>query len=212
MTDPTVITALGVAGAVLGLLGLVLLLAGLRALWGARILGFTSRVLVGLVLVVAGLLAGSIAIGVQGYRALTHEELVARITITPVAGQRFEARFAFPDGREQTYQLAGDEIYVDARILKWTPYANLIGLHTMWDLDRVAGRYRSIDQEQTETRTVYSIGTTQAVDLFELRRRFAALAPLFDAEYGSATFVPAAKPAELELFVSTTGLLLRPKQ
>jgi hypothetical protein len=212
VTDPTVITALGIVGAVLGLIGLVLLLAGLRALWQSRILGFTSRTLVGLVLLVAGLLSGAVAIGVQGYRALAREELVARIVITPVAGQRFEARFVYPDGREQTYQLAGDEIYVDARILKWTPYANMIGLHTMWDLDRVAGRYRSIDQEQSETRTVYSIGTTQAVDLFDLRRRFAALAPLFDAEYGSATFVPAAQPAELELYVSTTGLLLRPKQ
>ena len=212
MTDPTVITALGIAGAVFGLVGLVLLLAGLRALWQARILGFTSRVLVGLALLFVGLLSGAIAIGVQGYRALAREELVARIAISPVAGQRFEARFTFPDGREQTYQLAGDEIYVDARILKWTPYANMIGLHTMWDLDRVAGRYRNIDQEQTETRTVYSIGTTQAVDLFEWRRRFAALAPLFDAEYGSASFVPAAQPAELELYVSTTGLLLRPKQ
>jgi hypothetical protein len=212
VTDPTVITALGIAGAVLGLVGLVLLLAGLRALWQARILGFTSRALLGLVLIAIGLLSGAIAIGVQGYRALVREELVARITITPVAGQRFEARFSYPDGREQTYQLAGDEIYVDARILKWTPHANLIGLHTMWDLDRVAGRYRNIDQEQAETRTVYSIGTTQAVDLFDLRRRFAALAPLFDAEYGSASFVPAAQPAELELFVSTTGLLLRPKQ
>jgi hypothetical protein len=210
--DPTVITALGIAGAVLGVIGLFALLAGLRALWRARIVGFTSRTLIGLLLISAGLLAGAIAIGVQGYRALTHEELVARVIITPIAGQRFEARFMFPDGREQTYQLAGDEIYVDARILKWKSHANLIGLHTMWQLDRVAGRYRSIDQEQTETRTVYSIGTLQAVDLFELRRRFAALAPLFDAEYGSATFVPAAQPAELELNVSTTGLLLRPKQ
>jgi hypothetical protein len=212
VTDPTVITALGIAGAVLGVIGLFALLAGLRALWRARIVGFTTRTLVGLLLIAAGLLAGAIAIGVQGYRALTHEELVAHVIITPIAGQRFEARFLFPDGRAQTYQLAGDEIYVDARILKWKSHANLIGLHTMWQLDRVAGRYRSIDQEQTETRTVYSIGTLQAVDLFELRRRFAALAPLFDAEYGSATFVPAAQPAELELNVSTTGLLLRPKQ
>ena len=211
MTDPNVITALAIAAAVLGLIGLFMVLAGLRALWQSRILGFTSRSLIGLVLIAVGLLAGAIAIGVQGYRALTHEQLVARITIKPIAGQRFEALFAFPDGREQTFQLAGDEIYVDARILKWTPYANMIGLHTMWDLDRVAGRYRSIDQEKSETRTVYSIGTTQAVDLFELRKRFAAFAPLFDAEYGSASFVPAAQPAELELYVSTTGLLLRPK-
>ena len=43
--------------------------------------------------------------------------------------------------------MAGDQIYVDAHILKWTPAANLIGLHTAYELDRVAGRYDNIEQE-----------------------------------------------------------------
>ena len=47
------------------------------------------------------------------------------------------------------------------------------------------------------------------MDLFGLRRRYAFLAPLLDAEYGSATFMPATRPIELELRVSTTGLLMR---
>jgi hypothetical protein len=45
--------------------------------------------------------------------------------------------------------------------------------------------------------------------LFGLRRRYEFLAPLLDAEYGSATFIPVTRPAELELRVSTTGLLIR---
>jgi len=36
------------------------------------------------------------------------------------------------------------------------------------------------------------------------------LAPLVDAEYGSATFVAAGRPAQFEVRVSTTGLLIRP--
>jgi hypothetical protein len=48
------------------------------------------------------------------------------------------------------------------------------------------------------------------MDLFELRRRYTFLAPFLDAEYGSAAFVPVNEPAELELRVSTTGLLIRP--
>jgi hypothetical protein len=211
MTTGPVVTGLSVAALALALIGLVSIVTGLRALWRARIWRFTFRTLVGLLLVVAGALAGAIGLGVQGYHALTREELVARISVNPLGDQRFEARFVYPDAREQTFQLAGDEIYIDARILKWTPYANLVGLHTMWELDRIAGRYRSIDQERTGVRTLHSLGSSQTVDLFALRRRFAALAPLFDAEYGSATFVPAAQAAELELFVSTTGLLLRPK-
>lgn len=203
-------TWLTVVALVFAVAGVLLVIGGLRALWRARIWGFTSRTLAGLLLLVIGLLGTAIGIGVQGYQALTHEERIARITIEPKEPQRFDVRIAFPDSRVQTFELRGDEFYVDARILKWTPQANLIGLHTMWDLDRVAGRYRDVEQERTAPRTVFTLGAKPPVDLFEMRRRFAALAPLFDAEYGSATFVPAAAPTELELFVSTSGLLLRP--
>jgi hypothetical protein len=210
MTDTPVITGLTLAAVVFGVIGIALILAGLRALWRVRIWGFTSRLLLGLLLLATGSLAAVVAAGIQGYQMLTREEHVARISINPTAHQRFDARFQFARAKSQTFQLAGDEFYVDARILKWTPYANLIGLHTLWELDRVAGRYRAVEQEKTEPRTVFPLGPPQMVNLFELRRRFTAFAPLFDAEYGSASFVPAAEAVELDLFVSTTGLLLRP--
>jgi hypothetical protein len=98
---------------------------------------------------------------------------------------------------------------VDAHILKWKPYANWIGLHTGYELDRVAGRYHGVKDEQTAERTVHALSRERMIDLYSLRRRYAFLAPLVDAEYGSASFVPVTKPAELELRVSATGLLLR---
>jgi len=117
--------------------------------------------------------------------------------------------FQFPDGRKVSYELAGDEIYVDAHILKWHPYASWIGLHTAYELDRVAGRYHHIKDERSAPRTVHLLARDKAVDIYGLRRRHALLAPLVDAEYGSATFVPVTRPAEFELRVSTTGLLIR---
>jgi hypothetical protein len=47
------------------------------------------------------------------------------------------------------------------------------------------------------------------VDLFGWRTRYAFLAPILDAEYGSGTFVRVKEPAEFEVRVSTTGLLIR---
>ena len=127
----------------------------------------------------------------------------------PDGAQRFQATLRFPDGRMATYDLLGDEIYVDAHILKWKPVANIFGLHTSYELDRMAGRYRNIEQERSAPRSVYSLARDRPVDLFGLRQRYAFLAPLLDAEYGSATFVPVTERAELELRVSTTGLLIR---
>jgi hypothetical protein len=129
--------------------------------------------------------------------------------VRPLAPQRFEATFQIPERPEMTFELAGDEIYVDARVLKWTPTANVFGLHTAYELDRVTGRYMDIDKERSMERTVYPLGEAKPVDLFGLRRRYAVLAPFVDAEYGSGSFVPVTKPAEFEVRVSTTGLLIR---
>jgi hypothetical protein len=198
-----------IAAVTLGTLGAILILAGIAALFRRRPLRFTLRTLAGLLLLSLAGLAGAIAAGIQGYRALTHEELAARLSVRPTGAQTFAATFRYPDGREATFALAGDEIYVDAHVLKWTPLANMIGLHTAYELDRIAGRYHDIGQERSGARTVHSLAPDRLVDLFGLRRSHAFLAPLLDAEYGSATFVSVTQPAELEVRVSTTGLLIR---
>jgi hypothetical protein len=156
-----------------------------------------------------GALAGAIGVGMSGYRALTREDVAARIVVRPLGPQRFAATFLVSDRPEVTYEIAGDAIYVDAHILKWKPVANVLGLHTAYELDRVAGRYDDVDQELSGRRTVYALVQDRPVDLFGLRRHYTFLAPLLDAEYGSGTFVPVTRPAEFEVRVSTTGLLIR---
>jgi hypothetical protein len=196
--------------AVLVSVGAILVFVGLIALFSMRPLRFTTRTLLGLLLIALGLLEATITLGIHGYRSLTREDLAARIVVRPSGPQRFTAAMVFPDGRQGNYLIAGDEIYVDARILKWNALANALGLHTAYELDRVGGRYREIDKERANSRTLYALGQTKQVDLFELRRRFPFLAVFFDAEYGSAAFYPVNQSAELELRVSTTGLLIRP--
>lgn len=209
MAPDMLVSPLLLAAGVLAGLGAVLLLAGLLALLRLSLWPSLLRLLSGGLLLSLGGAVAAVALGIQGYRALTHEALAAQLRVRPVAPQRFAATLRFPDGREFAFDLAGDELYVDAHILKWKPLANLAGLHTAYELDRVAGRYRRIEQERTAPRTLHSLARTRVVDLFELRQRYTFLAPLLDAEYGSATFVTVNRPAEYELLVSTTGLLVR---
>ena len=194
----------------LGVLGLVAGVSAFLALARARILRFVVRSVLALRLVVAGSVLALVSLGIQGMRALTHEETAARIKLVPTGPQRYNATVTFADGRVETFALAGDDIYVDAHVVKWTPLANMLGLHTSYRLDRIAGRYRALEQENTAPRTVYALGTPAIVDLVALGRRL-PLADFFDAEYGSATYVPVEGGGELELKVSTTGLLPRPR-
>lgn len=187
----------------------IFLFAGLAALRRARVVRVVTRFTMALLFLAVAGLFGLLSVALQGYQALTREEVAAVVQTEPVGEQRFRARFRFADGREVTYMLSGDELYVDAHILKWKPVANFVGLHTAYELDRVAGRYLRVDDERQAPRTVHALSTERPIDLFELRRRYAMLAPLLDAEYGSASFVPADHRQTLELRVSTTGLLIR---
>ena len=154
-------------------------------------------------------LCGTISVGIRGYRALTQEVLAATIHTDPLGNQHFRATVTLADGSLHMFELAGDAVYVDAHILKWRPVVNLLGLHTAYELDRIAGRYRALGDEQALERTVYSIARAKPIDMFDLARRYWLLRPLVDAEYGSATFINATAPATYEVRVSTTGLLVR---
>jgi hypothetical protein len=197
------------AAALAAVIGIALAFSAFNALVGARLFGFAVRAVLSLLLIVGGAVLAVITVGTQGMQALFNEQSAARIKVVPTGVQRYDATVTFADGRVETYDLAGDEIYIDGHIVKWTPLANMLGLQTSYRLDRISGRYRSIEQENMARRTIYSIGTPVLVDLVALGKRL-PLANFFDAEYGSATYVPVAGPAELELKVSTTGLLLRP--
>ena len=198
-----------VIAALLGVVGFAIGFSAFGALLRARLFRFVFSAFVSVVLLAAGAVLALLALGIEVMKALTKEESAARIKVVPTGLQRYDATVTFPDGRVQTYDLAGDDIYIDGHIVKWTALANMLGLHTSYRLDRIAGRYRAIEQETTARRTVYSIGAPAMVDLVALGRRL-PLRDFFDAEYGSASYVPVSEPRELDLMVSTTGLLLRP--
>ena len=183
--------------------------AAVSAARAGRWLGAALRGLAGLLLLALAALAGTVTVGLQGYRALTFEELAATVRTEPLGPQRFRATITLPDRRVAMYELSGDAFYVDAHILKWHPVASLLGLHTVYELDRVAGRYNAVADEQARPHTAYELARSKPVDLFFIARR-RLLGPLVYAQYGSAAFIAANRPAQYEVRVSATGLLMRP--
>jgi len=204
-------SALTIVALVFALLAALLVAVAIATLRKRRILGGLGALLVGLLCLTLAGLAAAVAIGVQGYRALTHEEVAATVRTEPLGPQHFRATVLLPDGRTGQFNILGDAFYVDAHILKWKPIVNVLGLHTGYELDRVGGRYNALPDEQQRPHTVFPLGPARTVDVFAfVRRHPRVLSPLVDAEYGSGTFVGAEHPAWFEVRVSTTGLLIRP--
>src|SRR5437764_5081862 len=126
MTTSLVVTAL-----CLLLLGILLTRSGVRAARERRWVGTGLRGLTGLLLLALAALAGTVIVGLNGYRALTYEELAATVRTEPLGGQRFRATITLPDRRLAMYELAGDAFYMDARILKWRPWGTVRGVLTV---------------------------------------------------------------------------------
>ncbi|MFW6089695.1 MAG: hypothetical protein ACODAB_08075 [Gemmatimonadota bacterium] len=201
-----------ILAAIAGLLAVGFFAAGIRALRRRRYMSSAVDGIVAVLLLLCGVLLGVITIATQGYRALTHEELAATVEVRPTGSRQFEAVVVRSDGARDTFDLAGDQVYVDAHILKWKPIANLLGLHTGYELDRIGGRYDDIASELMQEKTVHSLKGEKPLDMFELARSVALLAPLLDAEYGSGTFQRVGRGAVFDVYVSTTGLLIRPRR
>lgn len=193
----------------LGLAALASFVAAVLAFRGRRPLSGVLSLLSGSLWLALAALIALLDVGLVGYRALTHEDVALTVLVTPLAGQQFLADVRFPGGRAESWTLAGDELYVDARILKWKGVATLLGLHTVYELDRIGGRYRDLAQERSSPRTVYPLGAEKRFDLFGWIQRKTWMAPLVDAEYGSGTFIDVRESAIYEVRVSTTGLLIR---
>ena len=201
-----------IAGLGLLVLGVALCRSGLAALRIRRWASGGLRGLAGLLFLALAGLAAAISVGLREYHALTLEVLAATVTTEPLGPQHFRATILLPDKRLAMYDLAGDALYMDAHILKWHPWVNLLGLHTSYELDRVAGRYNTVSDERGKPHTAFELARPAWpawIDLFWIARSH-VLGPLVDAEYGSAAFVTGARPARYEVRVSTTGLLMRP--
>jgi hypothetical protein len=207
MSNPLIIAA-----TVFILLCVIFLFAFFTSLRKKKFFGAVRNFTFAVLMLTLALLFGTISISIQGYNALTREELAATVEIIPVSKQIFMARITFTDSSEKQFKLEGDEFYIDAHILKWKSLANLLGLHTLYELDRIAGRYTDIEDETNKNRTVYSVAEDKLIDAFDLRLKYPFLSFLVDAEYGSASFITTNAHKNLKIMVSTTGLLIRDEE
>jgi len=149
-------------------------------------------------------------IGTHGYRALVKEDAIATITVSPTGEQKFHARMDFPDGTHQVFSINGDELMVDAYVLKWKPWVNILGLHTAYRLDRIRGRFQDIDEERNQPQSIYAINAKSGKGIAQWREDYQFLSLLLDVEHGSASFVSANQKKKFQLAVTTNGLLIRP--
>jgi hypothetical protein len=156
--------------------------------------------------------ASFLLVGIQGYQAFTQETLVAKITIVPLSSQKYRAIVEFESGEKHQFVLAGDEIMFEANVLKWKPWANVLGLETAYRMDRIRGRFKDINDERNRESTIFALSENTGLDLSKWRKEYQQLSYLLDVEHGSASYASVEEIQYFDLMMTTNGLLLRPDQ
>lgn len=200
-----------VASVVTGLFSLYFLISFFARIKKRQLLSSTRKLFGLLFFFMATSFFSMIIVGTQGYYALTQETLAATVTITPKQEKNFVARIVYPDGFSETFNLAGDEVQLEANILKWKPWANILGMKTGYRLDRIRGRFKDIDEETVVKPTLFNVDVVGKGNIAKWREEFNTLSILVDVEHGSASYVSARESKVYELYVTTSGLLFREK-
>ena len=150
------------------------------------------------------------------YQRLTAERDVAILSVALVSEQNYQVTLQQPSlgstRNSNSFLIKGDEWQLEARILKWKGWANLIGLDSYYQLDRIRGRYRSIEQEGNQPPTIHALpNESRGINLWQLKKIMKSAIPFLDAYYGQAVFLPLKDGAEFIISINQSGLLARPQ-
>lgn len=149
---------------------------------------------------------------VLSYDSLLVDKSVATLSLNKIGEQKYEATFArVEDGKDEKFEINGDQWQIDARIFRWGDALALVGVKPSYRLDRLAGRYFSLEKERLSDRTVYELGPANTwLDTWKWVNDNKSWVPGIEATYGSAIYLPMADGALFEILLSNKGLTARP--
>ncbi len=153
--------------------------------------------------------ASLVASNILTYHRLTHETPIAAIYVERLNKQHYRVELLHLESCNKTsYDLQGDEWQVDARIIKWHGWANVLGLDASFQLDRISGRYQNIEQQRMNLPTVFVLEARQKYDLWALKKKYQWL-PWLDAEYGQSVFLAMKNNQSYQLYMTQSGIIAR---
>jgi hypothetical protein len=209
-TGMTVTLALGLSALACLLLGLWLLALGRRRHRQQRI-SFVLHAGNGVLLMLLAALLAALALAVQPFRLWLEEETVATLAVHQRGAQQYQVELVDAGGRRRAFALQGDDWQLDVRLLRWRLPALLAGAPNLYQLDRLSGRYRDLQQEREAPRSVHALAEPGLIDLWTLRRQFPRWLGFVDAEFGSGVYLPLVDGARYEISLGNRGgLVARP--
>jgi hypothetical protein len=194
-----------------GLLALLVLLIGARILFQRNWLLGWLRGCCGLAFIGLAAVVALVAVDLASYSAIPESRPLATITFKADGVQRYQV-LLLEGAKERSLTLDGEQWQLDVRVLQWKGLAELIGLQPVYRLQKISGRYLSIEQQQQALNARAALARSHlGIDLWSwLRMGGGHDLFIFDAQAHRVSYLPMADGAAFALTLAPTGLLARP--
>ena len=199
-------------------LGAILMLSGIGHLLGRRMFKGGRGIVFGALIAAVGLAVALMGLNLQTYSRLNYERPLAEVSVHAVAPaeKRYQVAIRRLDGTDRTdaCELQGDEWILSGRVLRWRPWANILGLDSMFTFDQVANKYYSAAEANGKPITACDVeAPPPAANRYVPSRWLAWLMSLPSAEerrFGSANYMPLADGAVYTVVMTQAGLNSEP--
>ncbi|HEX7235931.1 MAG TPA: hypothetical protein VF405_03145 [Gammaproteobacteria bacterium] len=178
--------------------------------WVWRFMRRAFKFSLGVVLLFAAFSVVLLTATIYTYHRLSGETLIAELRFDAAGDRQYVAHLRTGDRCEdRSFPLYGDQWRVDAEFLKWKYWALLLGLDSQYRLDRLEGRYRSVDEQNSKPNLAHALSERTAVDVVSLAESLGSWNFLLDATYGSSTYQDIDVGNVYYVFRTTTGIITR---
>ena len=198
--------------------GVLVLLTGIGRLFAGEPASGGIRAIIGSAFAIVGLAASLIAFNTQSFARLIHEGDVADVSVKAAdpANHLYDVTVVRRDGPgvTQTCKLQGDEWVLAARVQKWKPWANVLGLDATYNLDQMSNKYFDALAANGKPITACDLkGPPLLVNQYVPQSWLFWLvdhAYVEDRRFGSAVYMPLADGAQYHVVMTQSGLNAEP--
>lgn len=198
--------------------GILILFAILFIFYGVRTLAKFSwffgwlRGMFGLSLVALAVLFVFVGLDLTSYEKILTDKPILTVSFVKQQDQLYTGTVvSIEEGGENNYEVHGDQWQIDARVIRWRGMFQMFGMKPGYRLDRITGRYYSLEDERRKPRSMHQLAQSEyGLDMWRWVQENGRLIPIFEAVYGSATYLPMADGAIYQVSLSASGLVAKP--
>lgn len=199
-------------------IGVLVFLRGFGHMFSGEAGKGVPRVLIGAPIAIIGAAFALLGVNTQGFARLSFESPVADVWVKAVdpANSVYQVTVNRLDGPKETLncRIQGDEWELTARVQKWMPWANAMGLDATYTLDQMDNKYFDATRGNGKPITACDLkGPPPAVDEWVPKSWLFWLVGhsyTEDRRFGSGAYMPLADGAAYRVLMTQSGLNAQP--